>query len=176
MVMSPKERKKAERERRARESRSMPDSSYPYLTEPFFAWRERTEGNGDWDSATFHLDAAGITPPEFLDDSGPDWMKEYPEADEPDGYSPYTGRAGSIGRIEAYLEHMIAASANIAVIINRYKREQLNARIKELEQSNLGDQQAKKKAFDDIVHLRKMLDHLDRMTAERFSVWELKGI
>lgn len=175
MAQTPAERKKKERERRKTELIAMSDEAYPHLSEPFSQWLERTEGYGDWSSATFHLDAIGLQHPEFPDDRGPDWM-DYGETEHPDDYHPYAGYKASIGRAEAFVDHMIAAATNMAFVINRYKREQLAAKVRELEAADLTDPEARKQAFDDMVRIRKMLEQLEKMTRVTFHEWHLKGV
>lgn len=179
MAKSAFQRKQDQLRRDRERMRKQNDSTYPFLKEPFFEWLERTEGYGDWSSGTFHLDASQITIPEFTDDNGPhsvDGEVELVWKDNPeDGY--YVGFEGSIGRAECLVDDLIAAASNFAIVINTYKKEQINARITEIENSDLSDPEVKKKALADIVRLRKMLDQLEgKMVRESFHQWKIKGI
>ncbi len=174
MAKTALQRKRDQLKRQKEELRLRPDSTYPYLKEPFYKWLDRTEGHGDWHSVEIHCDASRITIDPIVDDSDPhsvDGEVELIWQDRPEE-SHYAGFKGSIGRAELLVDDLLAAASNIALVINTYKREQIAARIKELEEADLSDPVAKKKAFSDIVRLRKMLERLEKMT--RHSVYEYK--
>ena len=174
MAKSAIERKREQLHRERERLRKLPDGTYPFLKEPFFEWLARTEGYGDWDSGTFHLDASQITIPDFNDDSGPHSAGGEVELvwqDNPEE-SHYAGFEGSVGRAECLVDDLIAAAASFALVINTFKKEQINNRIKEIEDADLSDLDTKKKALADIVRLRKMLERLDKMT--RHSIYEYK--
>lgn len=174
MAKTSTQRTRIMRQRRKWEEMTKPDSTYPFLKEPFFKWLERTEGYGDWGSGTLHLDSSQITIPEFLDDTGPhsiDGEVEKIFRDNPEE-SCFAGFEGSIGRAELLVDDLISAASNFALVINRYKREQINARIQEIEESDLADPDIRKKALADIVRLRKMLERLEKLT--RHSTYEYK--
>lgn len=178
MAKSALERKREQLERERKRLRKQPDSTYPFLKEPFFQWLEETDGYGDWSSGTFHLDASQITLPEFEDDSGPrsiDGEVERVWEDNPEE-GHYVGFEGSIGRAECLVDDLLAAAACFAQVINRYKKEQINARIIEIEESDLSDPEVKKKAFADIVRLRKMLERLEKMTRQSVYEYKIKDI
>lgn len=177
MARSEAERKRIARQEKRRETMKLPDGSYPFLKEPFHEWLERTEAHGDWDSAIFHFNAAGLEPPTFEDDSGPKSITGEVELTRDDeyGYDPYAGYSGSIGRAEAVLDNMVAAVSCFALVLNHYKTEELKKRISELEAADLADPEEKKRAFDDIVKLRKMLERLETGKRIRTYEWSLKG-
>ncbi|WP_336802168.1 hypothetical protein [Kaistia sp. MMO-174] len=178
MALTALQRKQRQIERQREQERLQPDSTYPFLQEPFFEWLKRTEGYGDWDSGTFHLDASRITIPGFDDDSGPcsaDGEVELVWKDSPEE-SHYAGFEGSIGRAECLVDDLLAAASSFALVINSYKREKLKARIAEIEQADLSDLAVKKGALADIVRLQKMLDQLDKQVRRTFPQWKVKGI
>lgn len=178
MAKTALQRKHEQLQREKDHLRKQPDSTYGFLKEPFFEWLKRTEGYGDWSSGTFHLDASQITIPDFNDDSGPhsvDGEVELLWRDEP-GESHYAGFEGSLGRAECLVDDLLAAAASFALVINIYKKEQINARITEIEQSDLSDPEVKKKALADIVRLRKMLEHLDKARRISIQEYKIKGI
>ncbi|TYR29346.1 hypothetical protein FY036_20930 [Mesorhizobium microcysteis] len=174
MAKSALERKRLQLQREQERLRKRDDSTYPFLKEPFFKWLNRTDAYGDWSSGSFHLDASQINVPQFEDDSGPRSVDGHVELlweNEPEE-GHYAGFRGSIGRAECMVDDLLAAAASFALAINTYKKEQINARIAETEQSDLSDPDLRKKAFADVVRLRKMLDRLEKMT--RTSVYEYK--
>lgn len=178
MAMTAQQRKRKQLDRQREHERLQPDSTYPFLQEPFFEWLKRTEGHGDWDSVMFHLDASRITIPEFDDDTGPSSAGGEVELhwqDNPEE-SHYAGFEGSIGRAECLVDDLLSAASNLAIVINSYKREKLKARILEIEQADLSDPAAKKNALADIVRLQKILDQLDTRVRWTFSQWKVKGI
>ncbi|MGO4917763.1 hypothetical protein [Pseudogemmobacter sp. W21_MBD1_M6] len=175
MAMTDAQRKKAERQRKEGELRILPDSSYRFLAEPFVEWLERTEGHGDWDSALYHFDAAAMPHPEFDGDKGPVSIDGEVERTRDETYDPYAGYERSIGRAESILDHLLAAASNMAIVVNAYKREEFGKRLKELESADLSDPASKKKAFEDVVRLQKMMERLEKMTTIRLHEWKLKG-
>lgn len=173
MAMSNAEKKRAQRARQEAELNAMEDSSYPFLKEPFFQWLERTEGRGDWTAAEMDLNLASLDMPEFEDDGGPrpfddafgDALEEY-----------YQGYKGSIGRAEAMVDNLIGAASCIALVINHYKKDELNARKDELENADLADPEDRKRAFEEVVRIEKMLDRLSKTRRITFQEWSLKGV
>lgn len=110
------------------------------------------------------MDTAGIEPRAFKDDSGPRSATGDIEAsfEENPEDSVYRGQTNSLARAEIMIGQLIDATAALARIVNDYKRDEIEARIAEIEQSDLFDPEAKKKAFADIARLKKMRDQLDR--------------
>ncbi|MCX5578985.1 hypothetical protein [Kaistia terrae] len=178
MALTALQRKQKQLERQREQERLQPDSTYPFLQEPFFEWLKRTEGYGDWDSGVFHLHASQVTIPDFDDDSGPhsvDGETELHWKDNPEE-SHYAGFERSIGRAECLVDDLLSAASNFALVINSYKREKLKAKIVEIEQADLSDSAAKKKALADIVRLQKLLDQLDKRVRWTFPQWKVKGV
>jgi hypothetical protein len=136
MAMSALERKRNQIERRREQERLLPDSTYSFLKEPFYAWLNRTKAGGDWEAAMFHLDAAALPRPEFVDDRGPYSINGEVERLKDDSYA---GFEKSIGRAESMVDNLLSAASGMAMVINRYKQEELKERIAEIEQSNLSD-------------------------------------
>ena len=123
MAKSALERKQRQIERQRELDRIKPDSTYPFLKEPFFAWLKSMEGQGDWEAAMWHFDASALPQPEFDDDSGPRSIDGEVERMKDEHYDPYAGYEGSIGRAESLVDNLIAAASGIALVINHYKQE-----------------------------------------------------
>ena len=170
MAQSPAEIQKAYRERKKAAAQAAGDATYPFLKEPFYLWLERTDGGGDWTAADLDLNLASIEMPQFEDDGGPRPF-DNSIGDDIDKY--YEGYERSIGRAEAMVDCLIGAASCIASVINRYKREEIEARLKELETSNEGD---RAKAMKQAVRLNKMLDQLDKEARFRFTQWKVRRV
>jgi hypothetical protein len=181
MAKSALERKHDQIRREKELLRKSEDAAYPYLSVPFFQWLRDAKHGGDWDNGLFHLDACQMPHPEFKDDRDPQsidgevellgWVGE----DDP-GSDYYAGYKGSIGRAEALVNDLIAAASNFAISVNRYKKEMLQRRKKEIEDSDLTDPEIRKRAFDDIVRIDAMLKHLEKMKRVSIHEFQIKGI
>lgn len=177
MAKTALERKRDQLDREAKRLRLLMESSYPFLKQPFFQWLNENSGR-EWDAGDLHRDASQITFPTFEDDSGPHSVdgeveqigKDNPEAD------PYAGYAGSIGRAERLVDDLLSLANIYASTINTYKKEELAARINEIEDADLSDPDTKKKALADIVRLRKMLERLDKVSRISIPEYKVKGI
>jgi hypothetical protein len=173
MAKTVRSRVKEFRDRKKQELSTLPDSTYPFLQTPFFEWKE---GQTEWDSAEYHFHAAGYEAPIMNNDSGPRSVDGEVELTADGDCHPYAGFEGSIGRAEALVDHLIAAATNVAIAINTYKKEEITARIAEIENTDLSNPEVKRKAFADIVRLHKMLERLDRMNRISIYEYKIKGI
>jgi hypothetical protein len=141
---------------------------------PFF---EAYQRNGNAMNVELALDTAGIELPTFDDDSGPKSVSGEVEGmfeSDPD-QSPYAKGGGSLARAEIMVGCLIDAASELAGIINTHKRDEIAARIAELEQSDLSDPVTKKKALTDMVRLRKILDQLNKQVRWTFPQWKAQG-
>lgn len=170
MAMTPAEKQKAYRERKKAEEQSLGDATYSVLKEPFFSWLERTEAYGDWSAAEAELNLAALEMPPFEDDGGP---RPSDDAFGDDIAEYYRGYSGSIGRAEAMVDQLIGAASCIAAAINNYKREEIEARLSEVEASTKMD---KAEAMQEAVRLTKMLDQLKKQARRSFPQWKVAGV
>lgn len=170
MAQTPAEIQKAYRERKKAAEQAAGDATYPFLEEPFYLWLERTDGGGDWTAAELDLNLASMELPVFEDDDGP---RPHDGAFGEDIEQYYQGYERSIGRAEAMVDFLIGAASCIAAAINSYKRQEIEARIKELEDSNEGDRAT---AMKQAVRLNKMLDQLDKEARFRFAQWKVRRV
>lgn len=145
--------------------------------EPFFE-RFQHEAGG-YSDFHLHFDTAGIEAPDITDDRNPQSFTGEVEQIFIDGGnpedSPYAKGGGSLARAEIMVGCLIGAAAELARIINAYKRDALDARIAEIEQSDLSDPAAKKQAFADMTRLKKMRDQLDKQVRWTFPQWKVTG-
>ncbi len=170
MAQTPAEIQKAYRERKKASEQAAGDATYPFLKEPFYLWLERTDAGGDWAAAECELNLASIEMPQFEDDGGPR-PNDDAFGDDLEKYS--RGYEKSIGRAEAMVDNLIGAASCIAATINQYKRQEIEARLKELEVSDEAD---KATAMKQAVRLNKILDQLDKQVRSTFPQWKVRGI
>lgn len=141
---------------------------------PFFEYL----GDFCWSSSDFNiaLDLAGIETPQFEDDLGPEHHTRdlgVPPKGE-FGY-PFGDAERSLGRAEVMVGCLIDAAADLAVQINSYKRQEIKARIAEIEASDLSDTETKKAALQESARLNKMLDQLEKQVRWTFPQWKVTG-
>lgn len=119
------------------------------------------------------LELVGINPPDFEDDRGPE---AFAFKDATAGLDdPFDGAAGSKGRAEIMVGCLIDAAVELAEIINAYKRREIEARLAEIEASDLSEPGSKKAALQDAARLTKMLDQLDKQVRWTFPQWKVTG-
>ncbi|WP_449396780.1 hypothetical protein [Devosia riboflavina] len=157
MPLTPLERKRKQLERDRAALRALPDSTYPFLRQPFFEWAEGT----DWEAAEHDINAAGMNMPVLANDQGPKSLDGTVEQGANEDWHPYAGYEKSIGRAESMVDYLLAALSQMTVAINAYKVEQLNECIAELENADLSTDKARKAALADIVRLNKIKEQLE---------------
>lgn len=168
-VRAHRERKKAQQQVRAKQAEQLAIFAQPQ--EPFFKWYD---GGSDFQMC---LDIAGIEAPEIEDDSDPKSATgeiELTFADNPED-SPYYNAKGSLARAEIMVGALISATVELADLINRYKRKEINDRIHDIESSDLSDPDTRKQALTNIVQLKKMLEQLDKQVRWTFPQWKVTG-
>ncbi|ESY99205.1 hypothetical protein X736_33415 [Mesorhizobium sp. L2C089B000] len=132
------------------------------MTQPFFAF---LDFDSNWDDAKIALGMAGIEPPEFDDDRGPEFPSDL------EGLELPTHLTDSIGRAELTVECLLEAATTLAGIINRYKRKELNDTLLELEQI----EPHRPQADTDMFRIKKILDRLDKQVRWTLPEWKVKG-
>lgn len=172
MAMTVAERKRNQIAREKAALKTMPDLTYALdLKPPFF---EFLNSHGDLATIDAAFDIMGVSAPNFKDDADP---KSYSGmAGDDDGEdSPYHGYKGSLGRAELMVSCLIDATVTLSGIINEYKREQITARLNEIEQADLADPATRKAAMGEVVRLNKLLERLTKSVRQDFPQWKLKG-
>lgn len=122
--------------------------------------------------ADLSLALAGIQIPFLEDDRGP---LEFVINEATAGVEePFPGTPdNSLGRAEVILGCLISAAVEIAHSINTYKRMEIEARAKEIEETDLSEPQKRKAALAELVRLNKMLDRLDKQVRWSFQQWKV---
>lgn len=160
------EYKREARQRQREERRAQADLTRPNLRKPFFDYFSQ---RGGFDPAWY----AGVLGDEwfiFEDDSG------IKPADEDALVKEDLDRVpDSLAKAEFLIDLFMDLTADLARTVNDYKRSEIDARIAEIEQSDLSDPVAKKKAFADMARLQKMRDQLDKQVRWTFPQWKVTG-
>ncbi|KPP98496.1 MAG: hemolysin XhlA [Rhodobacteraceae bacterium HLUCCA12] len=114
----------------------------------------------------------GLPVPEFTDDRGLEDFTHYSPETAADMIEP---NLGSLGRAEVMITALTEAAAALAFYVNKYKRDEIEARLAEIEASDLSKPEAKKAALQEAARLNKMLDQLERQVRWTFPQWKVTG-
>lgn len=124
------------------------------------------------------LELAGIHPPAFADDSGPEasTLDDLRDGFAEDGTSnPFgTARGSSLGKAEVLVGCLLDAAQDLAGWINEFKKSEIRARIAELENADLSDPDAKREAFAKVSDLSKMLADLEKSVRWQLPQWKVQ--
>ena len=138
---------------------------------PFF---EAFQDDGNAQNVEISLDCAGIEPVKFKDDGGPkSFTGEIEHGASESGQAAYEGSTNSLGRAEVMVGCLIDAAAELASVINAYKRTEIGTRIAEIEQSDLTDPVERKEALAQNVRLNKLMDQIDKQVRWTFKQWKI---
>ena len=138
---------------------------------PFF---EAFQDDGNAQNVEISLDCAGIEPVSFPDDSGPkSFTGQIEQMATESGEEPFRGAQNSLGRAEGMVGCLIDAAAELASIINTYKRKEIRQRIAEIEESDLSDPVGRKAALAQMVRLNRLMDQLDKQVRWTFKQWKI---
>jgi hypothetical protein len=162
MALTNAERQRRHYYRTKQMLRQQPDDTAEILETAFCDFL-RDHGKAWRDEAVQALDEVGIVPPAFGDDSDEHWHL-YGEEDR-----------GSIGRAERMVGAFLDSASALAKAINDYKREEITRAITAIEQSDLTDPAARKKALAEMVRLTKLRDRLDKQVRWTLPEWKVKG-
>lgn len=174
---TPAEYQREYRERVAKAREAKGDQTEPFLRRPFFEFMQTVDNdNSDWSTLDVYAAHSGIEFDYPTDDTDVDFQK-ITDLGEVGGFSP--GDLGKHGNSLAKAERMMATFAVghrvLANLINQYKREELQARIAELEASDLTDPTLRKAALADLVKLNRLLERLRKEERFTYPAVEIKG-
>ena len=141
------------------------DDTTPFLVQPFF---EFYEDDGNKDTFETPLEMANIVPPSFEDDGPAVYPDILAGLDLPDAKN-------SIERAQLIVDCLVDAAAGLAGIINRYKLQEINRAIADLEARDLSDPAAKKAALAEIVRLSRLRDRLEKQVRHTMPEYRVKG-
>lgn len=170
MAMTNAERQRRYREKQLATRRDQKDSADRYLKRSFatFFLAEIEDDAGDWSSVQQTFALAGVTLPDFE-------RNEWPEYDEFELEGSGTENRLSLGKAEMLADAMQDGLRVLAEKISRFKREEVEARITELEAAEPSDAAARKQALDDIVELNRIKARLAKKARLTFPEYEIKG-
>jgi len=168
MGMTEAEKKRAQRARKRAEHRASADSSYPFLDEPFSKFLEH---EGNYSNVELALELAGLEPPVIEDERDPEAFA-FEEAIA-GVENPFPGAKGAVGRAEVIIDCLLDAASELAGIVNKYKRQEIEARLKELESSDETDTAA---AIAKAIVLNKILEGLDKNVRRTLPQWKVTDV
>jgi hypothetical protein len=162
MVKTAAEYQRAYRERLKEKEKHQAATSDEAFQMPFNEFME-----DHWNDVTTYLEWMGVKDiPDYAADGDADPDRN-PETDGPD--------RGSLGRAERMVGFYLDAASTLAGWINRYKLNEINARIADLEVADLSDPEAKKRALAAIVRLTNYRDQLAKQVRWTLPQWKVKG-
>ena len=162
MALSNAERQKLFRQRKREGKLKGKEHLDTHMSKPFSEWLTDT----DWSDITGDLDWTGSRAAD-----------EFPGANDTDPYwEPIDGpNRGSIGCAERMVSTFLDAAVTMADKINKYKTDQVNARIAEIEAADLTDPAIKKQALADIAKLTRYRDELSKSVRWTLPAWKVTG-
>lgn len=167
MALTPTEKQRRYRQRlkekTAATDRELAPTIFHKPFSDFLQQRNRT-GFGD------HFDMLGSEWFDFTTDAG---IK--PNYDDAIDEDEKAAASNSLGKADLIINVMQDVLFTLTQDINDYKRAEIDARIKEVEQSDLSDPATKKQAFADMAKLQKMRDQLDKQVRWTFPQWKVTG-
>lgn len=168
MAKSALERKQEQLRRKREQLEAAPEISRPYAKEKQFF--EYAQDHTAWDGVRMALDTAGFQF-DLEDDSNPESATGYIE--DPDLFSSHPG---SLGKAEIIVTCLLDAAADLALVINDYKKEKIEKAISDLRESTPKSDEERKAQFDQMVLLTKIREQLDRKFRREFPLTEVKEI
>lgn len=172
MALTPAEKQRAYRERqknkKQKEFKKGGDAAADLFRTPFSVFAQNDPGIDDLFN---YSSLAGFELPPFDDERDPE---EFLLDRETHGDGDLFGDAkGALGRAEATIGILQDVALLLAEAVNRYKRQELEARIAELESSTEMD---RAEAMQEAVRLNKMLDQLNKQVRRSFPQWKVTGV
>lgn len=126
------------------------------------------------DDSTFadSFEFIGVPAPAFTDDLG---IEHHTFYSEDSAQQLFQLDRRSLGRAEMIVTALIEAAQDLAWHVANYKRQEIKARLAEIEGSDLSAPEAKKAALQNAARLNKMLDQLDKQVRHTFPQWKVTG-
>lgn len=115
------------------------------------------------------LELAGVTPPLFEDDTGPETIT----LDDLGGDDTFfgEGRGSSLGKAEVLIGCLLSSAAGLASWVNDFKRTEIQLRIAEIKASDLSDPDVRQAAFDQVARLTRMLEAFEKEIRWPLPAW-----
>ena len=170
MAMTNAERQRRYREQREAARRTEREETAPFIRRSFSTFFEKgdSENMGGWEDAEETLAYAGVTLPALATD-------EWPEFEEYGLQSSGVENRGSISKAEFLAGALHDALSVLTAKLNRFKREEIEARIAELENADLSAPHMKRRALEEIVELKRIKARLAKSVRLTFPAYEIKS-
>lgn len=173
MALSATERKQRQLARDYNTLRQMPDSTLPYLSQPFHVWAENDPNDSEF---IIPWELIGLESPTFDDDRGPAVFSTHPFGDQAEHDEYFAGFKGSVGRAELMAGLLIEAGHALASSINSFKCQELQSRFAALEAEDLSDPVRRKAALAEGAQISRLQDELKKNVRYTIPQWVVKGI
>lgn len=174
MALTAAERKRRQLERERAALKLQTESTHPYLRVPFF---EFLQSDPNWTDVEMYFELMGLAPPDFSDDRGPAAFALEGSFDPTqDPQETFGSSEDSVGRAEAMVGLLQSATVQLAQIVNDYKKSELTARKRELENQDLSDPENRKAALTASAQIAKLEAALEKNVRFTCSQWRIKGI
>lgn len=172
MIKSSAERGREFRARRKAALNVVPDQSAPFLKRTFAQFLEQQgEDRGEGphrDQIDAELMGVDMQLPDFTGEDEIDPISG-------EGFRGPNGSTGSIAKAEVMAHAFRVSAQQLAALINRYKMEEIDARLAEIERADLTDPEAKRQALADVARLTLLRQRLDREVRHSFREIAVKG-
>ena len=169
MVKTPAEYQRDYRERKRRAQEARQEATRTFLRQPFFKFFE-----DDPDASNFEmsLDVAGIYPHQFEDDRDP--RSATGEIEKGCSYD-YVDHTGSIGRAEIMVANLLDAASQLAGIVNRYKRKEIEREEDRLhELAGQATPEVRREILNELTKLNRIVGLLDKEVRRSLPQWKIK--
>ena len=172
MALTANERKRAQIAREQEALRQLPDGTYTYLSIPFHQYLDQ---DGNWSDVQQCFEMMGINPPQFQDDRGPaDFAFDDIFGSDQSKIDAFNGSENSIGRAEVMVGQLLDAASGLSQIINKFKQTELNRALIEIHQRDLTDPAIRKATMEEVVHIARLQEDLQKNVRRTFPQWEIK--
>ncbi len=172
MALTPAEKQRAYRERqkekKEKELKKGGDAAADLFRTPFSEWEKR---HGKVLDLIEYTSLAGFELPLIEDERDPEEFVIDRDA-HGDG-DLFDDAKGALGRAEITIGVLVDTAMLLAEAVNLYKREEIEARLAELESSDTADRAT---AMKEAVRLNKMLDQLNKQVRRSFPQWKVTGV
>ena len=176
MTKTPAQRQREYMQRKKQEKAkaNLATAASDIFRRPFFeAWSNELQGHAN--DFAYYFDEMGLAAPDYENDSGP-------EAFSQDVFPPEMLHEifpdlshGSLRRADMMIGSLVEAASSLAAAVGQYKRNEIKARLAEIEAADLSDPETKRAALKDAARLNKMLEQLDKQVRLTFPQWKVTG-
>ena len=172
MALTANERKRAQIAREQEALRQLPDGTYTYLSIPFHQYLDQ---DGNWSDVQQCFEMMGINPPQFQDDRGPaDFAFDDIFGSDQSKIDAFNGSENSIGRAEVMVGQLLDGDARVSYGSWDFKKAELNRVLVGIQQRDLTDPDLRKATMDEVVHIARLQEELEKNVRRTFPQWEIK--